>query len=264
MRKQDGAWFGALAALLAGGYALFRRRLTLAAALGVDAAGLGVASRHWSRNSRGPFPYSLRWILALPHPISPGLLRQGVEPAPGDQVLEIGSGTGRHAVQVAWWIAPAGTLDVFDVQQDMLDAVMRRADDEAITNITPTRGQASDQLPYPDGRFDAAYLITVIGEIPDQDAALRELRRVVRPAVGSRSVKCCSTPTTRHHASCDPSRRRVGSGSCAASARRWRTWLSSRPSEPASCQQPTSCRRSGDRPPRSSTPPPRARRDRPG
>jgi SAM-dependent methyltransferase len=181
MRKQDGAWFGALAALLAGGYALFRRRLTLAAALGVDAAGLGVASRHWSRNSRGPFPYSLRWILALPHPISPGLLRQGVERAPGDQVLEIGSGTGRHAVQVAWWIAPAGTLDVFDVQQDMLDAVMRRADDEAITNITPTRGQASDQLPYPDGRFDAAYLITVIGEIPDQDAALRELRRVVRP-----------------------------------------------------------------------------------
>ncbi len=106
-------------------------------ALGLGAAGLGVASRRWSRNSRGPFPYSLRWILALPHPISPGLLRQGVEPAPGDHVLEIGSGTGRHAVQVAKWIAPAGTLDVFDVQQDMLDAVMRRAEDQSITNITP-------------------------------------------------------------------------------------------------------------------------------
>ena len=181
MRKQDSAWFGSLAALLAAGYAVLRKRLTFAVAWGLVAAGLGVASRRWSRTSRGPFPYSLRWILALPHPISPGLLRQGVEPAPGDHVLEIGSGTGRHAVQVAQWIAPAGTLDVFDVQQDMLDAVMRRAGDEAITNITPTRGQAGDQLPYPDGRFDAAYLVTVIGEIPDPDAALRELRRVVRP-----------------------------------------------------------------------------------
>jgi SAM-dependent methyltransferase len=180
VRKQDSAWFGSLAALLAAGYALLRRRLTFAVVLGLVAAGLGVASRRWSRNSRGPFPYSLRWILAFPHPISPGLLRQGVEAAPGDHVLEIGSGTGRHAVQVAQWIAPAGTFDVFDVQPDMLDAVMRRAD-EAITNITSTHGQAGDQLPYPDERFDAAYLVTVIGEIPDQDVALRELRRVVRP-----------------------------------------------------------------------------------
>ena len=181
MRKQDSAWFGSLAALLAAGYALVRRRPRVAAVLGLGAIGLGVASRRWSRNSRGPFPYSLRWILALPHPISPGLLRRGVQPSPGDHVLEIGSGTGRHAVQVAEWVAPAGTLDVFDVQQDMLDAVMRRADDQAVTNISPTHGQAGERLPYPDARFDAAYLVTVIGEIPDPDVALRELHRVLRP-----------------------------------------------------------------------------------
>jgi SAM-dependent methyltransferase len=181
VRKQDSAWFGSLAALLAAGYAVLRRRLTFAIAWGLVAAGLGVASRRWSRNSRGPFPYSLRWILALPHPISPGLLRRGVEPAPGDHVLEIGSWTGRHAVQVAQWIAPAGTLDVFDVQQDMLDAVMRRAEDQSITNITPAHGQAGERLPYADARFDAAYLVTVIGEVPAPDVALRELRRVLRP-----------------------------------------------------------------------------------
>jgi SAM-dependent methyltransferase len=181
LRKQDSAWFGSLAALVAAGYALLRKRLTVATALGLGAAGLGVASRRWSRNSRGPFPYSLRWILAFPHPISPGLLRRGVQPASSDHVLEIGSGTGRHAVQVAQWIAPTGTLDVFDVQQDMLDAVMRRAEDHSITNITPTLGQAGDQLPYSDDQFDAAYLVTVIGEIPDPDVALRELRRVLRP-----------------------------------------------------------------------------------
>jgi hypothetical protein len=123
LRKQDSAWFGSLAAFLAAVLALFQRRLKLAAALGVGAAGLGVASRRWSRTEPGPFPYSLRWILALPHPISPDLLRRGVEPALGDDVLEIGPGTGRHAVQVAQWIAPTGTLHVFDVQQDMLGAL---------------------------------------------------------------------------------------------------------------------------------------------
>jgi ubiquinone/menaquinone biosynthesis C-methylase UbiE len=36
-------------------------------------------------------------------------------------------------------------------------------------------------MPYEDGSFDAAYLVTVLGEVPDQDAALRELARVIRP-----------------------------------------------------------------------------------
>lgn len=53
--------------------------------------------------------------------------------------------------------------------------------DQGLSNITPTHGQAADQLLYPDGRFDAAYLVTVLGEIPDPDVALRELRRVLRP-----------------------------------------------------------------------------------
>ena len=37
------------------------------------------------------------------------------------------------------------------------------------------------RLPYEDAKFDGAYLVTVLGEIPDQDVALRELRRVVKP-----------------------------------------------------------------------------------
>jgi ubiquinone/menaquinone biosynthesis C-methylase UbiE len=38
-----------------------------------------------------------------------------------------------------------------------------------------------EALPYADGTFDAAYLVATPGEVPDQDAALRELRRVLRP-----------------------------------------------------------------------------------
>lgn len=47
-------------------------------------------------------------------------------------------------------------------------------------NITATRGDAQ-QLPYPDASFDAAFMTAVLGEIPDQDAALRELARVLKP-----------------------------------------------------------------------------------
>jgi ubiquinone/menaquinone biosynthesis C-methylase UbiE len=36
-------------------------------------------------------------------------------------------------------------------------------------------------MPYEDGTYDAAFLVTVLGEIPDQDAAFRELARVLKP-----------------------------------------------------------------------------------
>jgi ubiquinone/menaquinone biosynthesis C-methylase UbiE len=63
----------------------------------------------------------------------------------------------------------------------MLDHTLRRAASEDVANIAGERGDARE-MPYPDETFDAAYLVTVLGEIPDQDAALRELRRVVKPA----------------------------------------------------------------------------------
>lgn len=43
-----------------------------------------------------------------------------------------------------------------------------------------TQGDARE-LPYSDASFDGAYLTAVLGEIPDQDAALRELARVIKP-----------------------------------------------------------------------------------
>jgi ubiquinone/menaquinone biosynthesis C-methylase UbiE len=78
------------------------------------------------------------------------------------------------------WLGPTGGLDILDVQQEMLDHTIQRAAEAGLTNVAPTLADAT-AMPFPDNSFDGAFLITVLGEVPDQEAALRELRRVVRP-----------------------------------------------------------------------------------
>jgi ubiquinone/menaquinone biosynthesis C-methylase UbiE len=56
---------------------------------------------------------------------------------------------------------------------------MRRAREIGISNIVPTRRDAQ-ALPYADGHFDSAYLVTTLGEVLDQGCALRELRRALK------------------------------------------------------------------------------------
>jgi ubiquinone/menaquinone biosynthesis C-methylase UbiE len=151
------------------------RRLGLVAGAGVLGAAL------WWRRHPSACPYSQRFWVEAPHPfITRERLRSVLEPAAGERVLEVGPGTGYYALPVAQWLGPDGRLDVLDVQQEMIDHTLGRAAAEGISNISAARADAR-QMPYPDASFDAAYLVTVLGEIPDQVAALRELRRVVKP-----------------------------------------------------------------------------------
>lgn len=140
-----------------------------------------VGAAFWWRKNPSACPYSQRFWVEAPHPfITRARLREILGPKPGERVLEVGPGTGYYALPVAGWLEPGGRLDVLDVQQEMLDHTLKRAGEEGIDNIFPTLADARS-LPYGDDTFDAAYLVTVLGEIPDQGAALRELRRVVKP-----------------------------------------------------------------------------------
>jgi ubiquinone/menaquinone biosynthesis C-methylase UbiE len=135
----------------------------------------------WWRRHPSACPYGLRLSLDAPHPfLTRSGLREVLTPRPGERVLEVGPGTGYYSLEVARWISPGGTLDVLDIQQDMLDLTVRRARERGIPNVVPQKGDAQ-RLPYPDATFDAAYLNFVLGEVPDGDAALRELRRVLKP-----------------------------------------------------------------------------------
>jgi SAM-dependent methyltransferase len=149
--------------------------------LGLAAGAAVIGAALWWRKHPSACPYGQRFWVQAPHPlITRERLREALEPRPGERVLEIGPGTGYYTLAAADWVSPGGRLEIFDLQPQMLDHTMRRAGERGLANVTPTQGDAR-RLPYRDGGFDAAFLVTVLGEIPDQDAALRELARVLRP-----------------------------------------------------------------------------------
>lgn len=149
--------------------------------LGVAGAGAVLGAALWWRRNPSACPYNQRFWVEAPHPfITRPRLREALEPQPGETILEVGPGTGYYSLPVAEWLRPSGTLHVFDVQQEMLDHTLERARAAGIDDIEPRQGDARS-LPYDDGSFDAAFLVTVLGEIPDQDRALAELRRVLAP-----------------------------------------------------------------------------------
>jgi SAM-dependent methyltransferase len=151
-------------------------------ALGVGLVGVGLLGVYlWERRHPKPLPYERRHYIAKPRwflPVS-GLV-EALDPRPRDRILEIGPGTGAYTFDVAEALSLDGTLDILDIQQEMLDHVLRETERRGLRNIRPTLGRA-EQLPYEDGTFDSAYVINALGEVEDQAQALRELHRVLKP-----------------------------------------------------------------------------------
>ncbi len=149
-------------------------------ALALAAVALAAAAVWWRRNPSA-CPYSQRFWVEAPHPLITRVrLREILEPRSGERVLEIGPGTGYYTLDLAEWVGADGSIEILDVQQEMLDHTIRRARERGLWNVNPTLGDAQE-LEAQDESFDAAILVTVLGEIPDQDAALREIARVLRP-----------------------------------------------------------------------------------
>jgi ubiquinone/menaquinone biosynthesis C-methylase UbiE len=149
-------------------------------ALALVALGIGAAALWWRKNPSA-CPYGQRFWVEAPHPwITRGRLREILDPEPGERVLEIGPGTGYYTLDVAEWVGVEGVVEIFDIQQQMLDHTIRRARERGLWNVNATQGDGQD-LPYESDSFDAAIMVTVLGEIPDPDAALRQLARVLKP-----------------------------------------------------------------------------------
>jgi len=135
----------------------------------------------WWRKNPSACPYGQRFWVEAPHPIvTRERLRSVLRPEPGERVLEIGPGTGYYTLDIAEWVRPEGTVEIFDLQQEFLEHTLGRATERGLANVVPTQGDAA-ALPYPDDSMDAVVLTAVLGEIPDPTAALREIVRVLKP-----------------------------------------------------------------------------------
>ena len=131
----------------------------------------------------GPIPVSQAGTLLHPlrgwlQPVRPILDKFGLER--GATVLELGPGPGYFSVEAARIVGPGGRIICLDIQPGMLQMLAGRLEEASVTNAYPLAGDAT-RLPLAAASVDAAFLVTVLGEIPDRPQALAELRRVLKP-----------------------------------------------------------------------------------
>ncbi|MFI0940202.1 demethylmenaquinone methyltransferase [Streptomyces sp. NPDC021020] len=145
-----------------------------------DVAGMfdDVAARYDLTNDVLSLGQSRLWRKAVAQALAVG---------PGERVLDLGAGTGTSSLPFA---AAGATVVPCDFSLGMLREGKKRHPELPLTAGDATR------LPFADGVFDAVTISFALRNVQETDAALREMRRVVRP--GGRLVICeFSQPTFR-------------------------------------------------------------------
>ena len=149
--------------------------------------GLGIVGLIWRLSSHRhelPCPSWLSWMVEMDNPFTKvnrareitGLL----ELTPGMKVLDAGCGPGRLTLPLAKAVGPQGEVTALDIQEGMLARVREKVRAVGLQNVHYLQAELGDgklNRVY----FDRALLVTVLGEIPDQVAALKEIYRALKP-----------------------------------------------------------------------------------
>ena len=99
---------------------------------------------------------------------------------PGERVVDIGSGAGIDSLIAARMVAPGGHVVGVDMTPAMLEKAGRAAAESGISNAEFRQGYA-EALPVGDGWADAVISNGVLNLVPDKLAALKEMKRVLKP-----------------------------------------------------------------------------------
>jgi demethylmenaquinone methyltransferase/2-methoxy-6-polyprenyl-1,4-benzoquinol methylase len=131
-------------------------------------APLGPTYDRWSRLlSLGQDPRWRRFLVSR------------IEAGPGDEVLDVATGTAAVAIELA---RRTGCRVVgLDQSVEMLAAGRQRVETAGLADRIQLVEGSAEQLPFEDGSFDALTFTYLLRYVEEPEAALRELARVVRP-----------------------------------------------------------------------------------
>jgi ubiquinone/menaquinone biosynthesis C-methylase UbiE len=140
--------------------------------------------RFISKRRSLPCPSWLSWMVEMDNPFTKtnraSVIIDLLGLQPGMKVLDAGCGPGRLAIPAAKAIGSQGELTALDIQAGMLARVQEKARTAGLSNIRLMQvelGKGKLEMAY----YDRAMLVTVLGEIPEQEAALQEIYQALKP-----------------------------------------------------------------------------------
>jgi SAM-dependent methyltransferase len=106
---------------------------------------------------------------------------EAIGPQPGHTVLDLAAGIGDTGFLAAELIQPGGTLITSDFAPEMLAAAQRRAEAKGINNVRFRQMDVNVPLDQPAASLDGVLCRWAFMLVNDAEAALKEIRRVLKP-----------------------------------------------------------------------------------
>lgn len=101
----------------------------------------------------------------------------------GTKVADLGAGSGHYALAAAGVVGGAGTVYAVDVQEDVLTCLANKAKERGLTNIETLWGdiESVGGTTLPDTSMDAVILSNTLFQLDKKEAAVAEIKRILRP-----------------------------------------------------------------------------------
>lgn len=137
-----------------------------------------------SRRHEIPCPSWLGWLIELDNPFTKynraAVIIDHARVVEGMRVIDFGCGPGRLTIPLAQKVGQAGKVIAVDIQLEMLERTKEKALAEGINNIEFIQTNIGvEQLAVQ--KSDLAFLVTVLGEIPNQQHALQLIFNCLKP-----------------------------------------------------------------------------------
>lgn len=124
-------------------------------------------------------PVAAAYTVSMGHsdPEQLAVVVQLAEPQPTNRALDVATGAGHTALALAPHVQE---VVAYDLTPAMLEETRRNAGQKGITNLTLRQG-AAEALPFPDASFQIVTVRVASHHFADNQAAVREMARVVCP-----------------------------------------------------------------------------------